>query len=420
MRSSQACFVALLAVFVLESHAQTIVLRAGNLVDPATGTVSRNQTILIKGTDIAEIGSKIEVPSGAQVIDLSNAWVLPGLMDAHTHLLLTGYESRSGLEAVYVKESSGLRTLLGARNARAVLEAGFTTIKDIGNSANYGDVDLRRAIERGWIVGPTMLTVGKIIAPFGGQSRNVSPEQSLLWQYEYIDADSPDEVRKAVRQNIFYGANTIKLVADNSRYYYSLEEIQAAVKEAHNAGYTVAVHAGGKEAARNAILAGAESIEHGFELSDELLKLMKEKGTFLVGTDFPETHLKTMSPNSTRDQKAQAERIIDRLRRAYKIGVKIAFGSDVVIEVLSGKNRGELAMDYLDVWLAAGIPPAEILKCWTTNPAELMQIENRRGNIKVGLAADIIATPENPLQDIHALKKVSFVMKDGVVIKHNK
>ncbi len=420
MRSSQTFFVALLALFVLESHAQTIVLRAGNLVDPATGTVSKNQTILIKGKDIAEIGSKIEVPSGAQVIDLSNAWILPGLMDAHTHLLLTGYESRSGLEAVYVKESSGLRTLLGARNARAVLEAGFTTVKDIGNAANYGDVDLRRAIEHGWVVGPTMRTVGKIIAPFGGQSRNVSPEQSLLWQYEYIDADSPDEVRKAVRQNIFYGANAIKLVADNSRYYYSLEEIQAAVKEAHNAGYTVAVHAGGKEAARNAILAGAESIEHGTNLSDELLRLMKEKGTFLVGTDFPEEHLKVMSPNSTRDQKAQAERIIDRLRRAHKIGVKMAFGSDVVIETFEGKNRGELMMDYLDVWLAAGIPPAEILKCWTTNPAELMQIESRRGNIKPGLAADIIATPGNPLQDIRALRKVFFVMKDGAVIKHNK
>lgn len=397
--------------------AQSIAIRAGNLIDPATGAVAKNQMILVSEGKIVSVGANVEVPKDARVVDLSGAWVMPGLMDAHTHLLLTGYESRSGLEAVYVKESSGLRTLLGARNARAVLEAGFTTVKDIGNSANYGDVDLRRAIERGWVVGPTMLTVGKIIAPFGGQSHNVSPEQNLLWQYEYIDADSPDEVRKAVRQNIFYGANSIKLVADNSRYYYSLEEIQAAVKEAHNAGYTVAVHAGGGEAARNAILAGAESIEHGTNLSDELLRLMKEKGTFLVGTDFPEEHLKAMSPNSSRDQKAQAERIIDRLRRAYKIGVKIAFGSDIVIEVFSGKNRGELAMDYLDVWLAAGLPPAEILKCWTTNPAELMHIENRRGNIKPGLAADIIATQENPLLDIHALKKVSFVMKDGKIVK---
>ena len=418
MKVYQACAMAFVAAFVLDANAQTTVLRAGHLVDPVTGTVSTNQMILIEGTDIARIGSDIEVPDGAQVIDLSNEWVLPGLMDAHTHLLLTGYDSRSGLEWSYVNESTGLRTLLGARNARAVLEAGFTTVKDIGNAANYGDVDLRRAIERGWVVGPTMLTVGKIIAPFGGQSSSVSPEQGLLWQYEYIDADSPDDVRKAVRQNIFYGANAIKLVADNSRYHYSQAEIEAAVNEAHIAGYTVAVHAGGGEAARNAILAGAESIEHGTNLGDELLHLMKEKGTFLVGTDFPEAHLRAMSPDPARDQTAQAERIIDRLRRAHRIGVKMAFGSDVVIEV-EGKNRGELMLEYLDVWLAAGIPPAEILKSWTTNAAELLQIENRRGNIKPGLAADIIATSENPLQDIHALRNVSFVMKEGVVVKNS-
>ncbi|MFT5141545.1 MAG: imidazolonepropionase-like amidohydrolase [Rhodothermales bacterium] len=418
MKISHACLITLLGLFVLESNAQTVVLRAGNLVDPATGTVSRNQTILIEGGDIAAIGSNVDVPAGAEVIDLSNSWVFPGLMDAHTHLLLTAYDSRRGLEWFYVNESTGLRTLLGARNARALLEAGFTTVKDIGNAANYGDVDLRRAIERGWVVGPTMLTVGKIIAPFGGQSSGVSPEQGLLWQYEYIDADSPDEVRRAVRQNIFYGANTIKLVADNGRYHYSQAEIEAAVEEAHIAGYTVAVHASGGEAARNAILAGAESIEHGTNLSDELLRLMKERGTFLVGTDFPEAHLRAMSPDPTQDKTPQAERIIDRLRRAYGIGVKMAFGSDVVIEV-EGRDRGELMMEYLDVWLAAGIPPAEILKSLTSHPAELMQIANRRGSIKPGLAADIIATPENPLQDIHALESVSFVMKDGVVVKHS-
>ncbi|MGH2567812.1 MAG: amidohydrolase family protein [Bacteroidota bacterium] len=400
-------------------HAQTVAIRAGNLIDPATEAVATNQLILVSNGTIAAVGVNLEVPKDAQLVDLSGAWVMPGLMDAHVHLLLTGYESGGGLEAVYLKESSGLRTLLGVRNARAVLEAGFTTVKDIGNAANYGDVDLRRAIERGWVVGPTMLTTGKIIAPFGGQSHNLSPEQGPLWQYEYIDADTPDEVRKAVRQNIFYGANAIKLVADNSRFYYSRQEIEAAVTEARTAGYTVAVHATAGEAARNAILAGAASIEHGYDLSDELLRLMKEKGTFLVGTDFPEAHLKAMNFNKVKDGRTMAERITDRLRRAYKAGVKMAFGSDIVID-LPGKDRGELAMDYLDVWVAAGVPPAEILKCWTTNPAELMQVQNQRGNIKPGLAADIIATPENPLQDIHALRKVSFVMKDGKIVKGGK
>ena len=185
--------------------AQTISIRAGNLIDPATGAVAKNQTILVRDGNIASVGANTEVPKDAQVVDLSRAWVMPGLMDAHTHLLLTSYTSVGGLEASYVRESTGFRTLLGARNARAVLEAGFTTVKDIGNAANYGDVDLRRAIERGWAVGPTMLTVGKIIAPFGGQSRNISPEQPHTWEYEYVTADSPDEVRKAVRQNICTG-----------------------------------------------------------------------------------------------------------------------------------------------------------------------------------------------------------------------
>ncbi len=418
MRSSQACFVALLVVFVLESHAQTIVLRAGNLVDPATGTVSRNQTILIKGTDIAEIGGKIEVPNGAQVIDLSNAWVLPGLMDAHTHVTFS-LPSGLNIEGSYLVESSGFRALLGAHNARLILEAGFTTVKDIGNEANYASVDLRRAIQKGWFKGPTIITTGKIIAPFGGQSHGIPPEQGRFWQFEYIDADTPEEIRKAVRQNIYYGANAIKLVSDNSAFFYSQEEVRAAVTEAQNAGMTVAVHAYGGEAAKNAILAGAASIEHGFELSDELLKLMKEKGTFLVGTDFPESHLKNMLFNPVANGKTLGERIVDRLKRAHRAGVKLAFGTDVVTE-LPGKNRADMMLDYFDVWMAAEVPPREILKALTTNAADLLRLQKKRGAIAPGLAADIIATPENPLNDISALRRVSFVMKDGAVIKHNK
>lgn len=397
---------------------QTRAIRAGNLIDPATGTVTKNQIILVKDGKIAEVGPQVQIPKDAEVVDLSSAWVMPGLMDAHTHLTLT---LPPGIEIgpTYLKESTGLRALLGARNAKCVLEAGFTTVKDIGNAANYADTDLRRVIERGWFPGPTMLTTGKIIAAFGGQSRGISPEQGPFWQFEYIDADTPDEVRKAVRRNIYYGANAIKLVADNSAFYYSQDEIRAAVTEAHNAGLTVAVHAAGGEASRNVILGGADSIEHGFELSDELLRLMKEKGTVLVGTDFPEEHLKAMKYGAVVAGKTLGERIVDRLRRAYNIRVKMAFGSDVVLE-LPGKDRGQMALDYLDVWMAAGIPPAEILKCMTTNAAELFRIEKVRGSIGRGQAADIIATSENPLDNIQALRKVHFVMKDGKVIKHTR
>ena len=406
----------LFLLFSTPASPQATAIRAGNVVDPATGTVSKNQVILIRDGKIAEIGPSVTVPKDVRVVDLTNSWVLPGLMDAHTHLTFSLPLGSISIDSSYLKESSALRALLGARNARLVLEAGFTTVKDVGNDANYAAVDLRRAIERGWCPGPTMLTTGKIIAAFGGQLAAIPPEQGPFWQFEYIDADTPDEVRKAVRRNIFYGANAIKLVADNSAYYYSLEEVRAAVTEAHNAGLTVAIHVYGGEAARNVILGGADSIEHGFNLSDELLQLMKEKGTVLVGTDFPEEHLKAMDFNVSVGGKTLGQRIVDRLRRAHRIGVRLVFGTDVVVE-LPGKDLAQMALDYLDVWTAAGIPPADILKAMITNAAELMRIQKVRGALAPGLAADIIATPANPLENIQALRRIHFVMKDGKIFK---
>ena len=403
-------------MFAEPALAQTTAIRAGNLIDPATGTVAKNQIILVQDGKITAIGPNVSIPTGAAVVDLSKSWVMPGLMDAHTHMTL-GSPGELFLEGEYLKFSSAARALIGLRNLQNVLEAGFTAVKDIGNDANFVSVDIRRAIERGWFVGPTMLTTGKIIAPFGGQSHGIPPEMGPIWRLEYQDADTPDEIRKAVRQNIYYGANAIKLVADNSPYFYSEEEIRAAVSEAHNAGLTVAVHVMGGQAAKNVILGGADSVEHGFELTDDLLKLMKEKGTVLVGTDFPYEHLKEMgtaggilpSPEIT------SKNIIDRLRRAYKLGVKMAFGTDVVLE-MPGKTRADMMLDYLAVWTEAGVPPKDILKCMTTNVAELFQWK-RRGAIAAGNPADIIATPANPLDDIQALRKVQFVMKDGKVVK---
>lgn len=402
--------------------AEEIAIRAGHLVDPATGTVASNQLIVVKDRAIVSVGPEGPIPPGAEVIDLSQAWVMPGLMDCHTHLTMGELPGESSLGS-YLKEGSGMRALRGVVNAKAVLKSGFTTVRDVGNDANYVAIDVRRAIEKGWFVGPTMLTAGKIIAPFGGQSSGVPPEQGPFWQFEYIDADTPEEIRKAVRRNIYYGANVIKLVAQNrtvaSSYYYSLEEIRAAVDEAHRAGLTVAVHVSGGEGARNAILGGADSIEHGFDLSDELLRLMKEKGTFLVGTDLPAQHLQKMGFTKRLDLGpglSLSDRILDRLKRAYKIGVKMAFGTDVLLE-LPDESRGEMALEYLDVWRAAGIPPAQILKSMTTNAAELMRIQKQRGAVAAGLAADLIATPENPLEDIMTLRRVRFVMKEGKVIE---
>jgi len=405
-----------LAVILLlasPAAAQTTLIRAGHLVDPSTGKVAEHQVIVVKDGQIAAVGTGVAVPQGATVIDLSTSWVLPGLMDAHVHITW-GEPPPPVMELSYVREGSPLRALRGLWNARSVLEAGFTTIRDAGNEANYASIDLRRAFERGWFVGPTLVTMGKIIAPFGGQLSGTPPEVGPFWRFEYIDADTPDEMRKAVRQNIYYGAQAIKLVCDNSAYHCSVDEVRAAVTEAHSAGLPVAVHVMGGEAARNVILGGADSIEHGFDLSDELLQMMKEKGVALVSTDFPYEHFKAMMGEERARKETSA--LMDRLKRALRIGVTIAFGSDVFTD-LPGRTRADMMLDYLDVWTSAGMATAAQLKALTTTAAEVIRVQKSRGAIAPGLAADIIATPENPLDRAQALRKVHFVMKGGRVVR---
>jgi len=410
----------LILVLTVRAVAQsTIAIRAGGVVDPAKGSVARNQVILVENGKIKEIASNLRVPDGAVTIDLSNEWLSPGLMDAHVHLTLTEVTGGNApFESFYLKESSAYRGLRGLRNAQDLLRAGFTSVREVGNDAGYATEDVRRAIQAGMFDGPTILTAGKIIAPFGGQSTAIPPEQGPFWRYEYIDADTPDEVRKAVRQNIYYGVDVIKLVADNSPFHYSLEEIKAAVDEAHHAGRTVAVHVFGGEAADNVIEGGVDSLEHGFFLTDEQLQKMKRKGIFLVGTDVPRAQLdlEGTSGGIFPPPEVLAPKIIDRLRRAYRIGVKMAFGTDTVIEV-PNKTRADLMLDYLAVWREAGIPAPEILKCMTSNAAELMHISQQRGSLAPGMAADMIAMRSNPMEDIEALRRINFVMKDGKVIR---
>ncbi len=223
-------------------------------------------------------------------------------------------------------------------------------------------------------------------------------------------------MRKAVRQNIYYGANAIKLVADHNAYFFSTAEVRAAVEESHAAGLTCAVHVYGGKAGDHVIAALPDSIEHGFTLSDEQLRAMKEKAIVLVGTDFPEAHLKQMNFNPVEDGKTLGQRIADRLRRAHRAGVTMAFGTDVFMDPPE-KSRPELMLEYLDVWTAAGIPPGDILKAMTVNVYELFKWQGKRGWIAAGHAADIIAAPANPLENIQALRKVNFVMKDGKVLR---
>src|SRR5450432_4135586 len=302
-------------LFALPAAAQIIAIRAGNLIDPATGNVTRNQIILVQGGKISAVGAGLTIPADAQVVDLSNEWVMPGLIDAHTHITFQEIPGKAPFEAMYLKESSPFRALRGLHNAGILLNAGFVTVREVGNEADYACSDLKKAIRMGWFDGPTIQCAGKIIGPFGGQSKGMPEEIGEFWRHEYIDADTPDEIIKAIHQDIYYGADVIKLATDNSEFFYSENDIRVAVTEAHNAGRALAVHVYGGQAADNVIRGGADSVEHGFGLTDEQLKLMKEKGTFLVGTDFPTAHLAGLNPSN--DTLADADKlgksIIDRL-----------------------------------------------------------------------------------------------------------
>lgn len=397
--------------------AQNTVIKAGHLFDSRTGKVLDDQVIVIRNGRIVQVGPDLKAAAGDMVIDLSNSWVLPGLMDCHVHITSNyPYRKYSGIAGVFPTESSGLRSLRGAAVAKQLLEGGFTTIKDIGNDANYATGDVIKAIRAGWMIGPTIFYSGKIIAPYGGQSQSINTEHEGLWRMEYIDADGPEEIRKAVRKNLYNGANTIKMVSDDQPAYYDLEEIKAAVHEANKAGIKVTVHVMGGEAARNVILGGAAAIEHGFQLNDELLRLMKEKGTFLVGTDFSADNFYAYG-GTLEGSKANEAMVVDRLKRAYKMGTKMAFGTDIIIDI-EGLNRLQSNLKVLQTWKKAEIPPTYILQTMTIYAAELLGTEKSRGSIEPNFLADIVAVKTDPTKDIDAVGGVHFVMKGGRLIRH--
>ena len=390
------------------------VIRAGRLVDPDAGRALTNQIILVEGNRFREVGPSVAIPAGAQVIDLSRMTVLPGLVDAHNHLALTYKpEPESNVYYfTYVQDSTALRAIQAASNGMQMLASGFTVVRDLGNNANYADTALRQAIEQGWIPGPTVVNSGIIIGGMGGQffpSPEMAKDHGIVYP-EYLDADTPDEIVKAVRQNILFGAKVIKICVDCKPYGYTADEIRMFVREAAKAGLKVAGHVQTPNGARNAIEGGIWSIEHGTALDDELHKLMAQKGIWRAGTETPpglEGH-----PVS-----AQAyQRTIAGLKNAYDNKVRLTFSTDADYFV-AGKTRGELCLEFLKPWKDAGIPNADILRAMTINGYKVADVDKTRGPIKAGYVADLIAVPGNPLDDIEALKNVQFVMKDGQVFK---
>ena len=405
LRSALLLFI-LLCLVSVNAFGQVTAIRAGRLVDPESGTTALNQVILVDKGKITAIGGNVAIPQGASVIDLSSSTVLPGLFDMHTHLCLDVQQRRDAGNYYYttLNDPDAFRAIQGVVNARTMLEAGFTTVRDVGNEGNYACTSVRVAINRGMIPGPTLYNAGRIIAPYGGQF-HLQPDKQKLGEPEYFFADTRDEMMKGVRENIHYGARVIKIVVDDQQYIYSPEDIKFIIQEAARANLKVAAHCWTRNGAHNAAEAGVASIEHGFDMTDEDLQLAKRNGVVLVGTEYLAI-----------DDKNNHAKWIDRLRRAYKIGVTLVYGTDAT-EEHAGQTRGTEAISGIDPWIESEIPPKVILQAMTINAARLLGVDKERGALRPGMAADIIATPENPLEKINTLKQVSFVMKNGVRVK---
>ncbi len=405
----------LLLLTASTTAAQVAAIRAGRLVDPEAGTIAANQIILVEGGTFQAIGADVPIPSGAEVIDLSELTVLPGLVDAHNHLALTYKEEPESniYYLTYVMESTALRAIQAASNGMQMLSSGFTIVRDMGNNGNYADTALRMAIEQGWIPGPVIINSGIIIGGMGGQF-SPTPEMAIdknIVYPEYLDADTRDEIIKAVRQNALFGATVIKICVDCKPWGYSVDDIRLFISEAAQIGLKVEGHVQSERGAARAIEAGIWSIAHDSGLTDELHKRMAAKGIFRAGTETPITLVGHTSER-------RYERTLAGLRNAYENGVPLTYSTDADYYI-PGMTRGEVAIEFIRTWQDAGIPDVDILRAMTVNGYKVSETENERGPIRAGLVADLIAVSGNPLEDIDALRDVRFVMKDGVVFKQN-
>jgi len=277
----------------LPAAALVVAIKAGRIIDPGSDTTLTNQIVLVEDGKISAIGPKVAIPSGSEIIDLPQQTILPGLIDAHSHLCATVDEhwDLGDFWIMALQRRSGYRAILGAQHAREMLEAGFTTVRDVGNSGDYLDIDLQKTIRFGIVPGPTIIAAGRIIAPYGGQFWDTPADKKLLDNPEYYFADNRDELRKAVRENIYWGAGVIKIVVDGQKYSYSADDIRFIVQEAAQAGVKVAAHVQTEKGARAAIEGGVASIEHVDSFREggippmQILKAMTIDAARLLGVD---------------------------------------------------------------------------------------------------------------------------------------
>lgn len=409
---------------------QQIVIRAARMIDARNGTVVQSPTIIVEGEKIKSVGTALPIPVNAKVLELGDLTLLPGLIDAHTHLLFELDERINSEELetlnIVASKSTAERALLGAKNAREDLEAGITAVRDVGNSGVNGDVALRDAIKRGWLPGPRIIAATRALAAPGGQFGRLTPEAQRLIEQEYVVISGADSARQAVRQALYDGADCIKVIVNGSPANVTPDEMKAIVEQAHAAGVKVAAHAIGDKATRTAADAGVDSIEHAYVVPDEVLKIMAAKHIFLVPTDYRFEEYAAiwssdgkLDPDKSAGLKRFAENNHARLRRAKSLGVPIAAGSDMYV-VAPNKSRGQGSLDMLLAYSEAGLTPVEIIHAATNGAAELLGWQDRIGTLEPGKFADIIAVSGDPTKDVTALQHARFVMKNGAVIKLEK
>jgi imidazolonepropionase-like amidohydrolase len=403
----------------------TTIIKAARIFDGRSDTLLRNSSVTVEGDKIADLGNSARVPSGTEVIDLGDATLSPGFIDAHTHLSwdITNY-TKSFVDRIRLQIPE--HAYRAAANALKTLQAGFTTVRDVGSN-DFIDVSLRNAIAQGFVVGPRMLVAVRAISATGGHGDSTGGLRfgATASEADYTRgvSDGPEGMRKAVRFNVKYGADVIKFCASGGVLsladevdtpQLTLAEMSALVDEAHRLRKKVAVHCHGNQAAKEAIEAGVDSVEHGCFLKEDALEMMKTHGTFLVPTLFTAEYVNRADAQLPPEVevKARAARAAssNSFRHALRIGVKVGYGTDAAV-FPHGMNAKDFA-----IMVRYGMNPIAALKSATSTNAELLGLANQLGSIEEGKLADIVAMQGDVLEDITATERVSFVMKGGVVV----